>query len=96
MDTKLVSRNVALPPDLDKTVRSFCATTHRTEAHTMRAIIRLFFAEGPEMAEKRLIRNLWDPPADKAVPGASLDQVADHAAGPAAKPKRRKPGQKAG
>jgi len=62
----LISRNVPLPPDLDKRIRDFCLTTNRVESHTLRCIIRLFFDDGDETAEHRLCRDLWDAKPNKS------------------------------
>lgn len=58
MDT--ISRNVRLPAGLDATLREFCAVTRRQESHTIRGIVELFFADGVELAERRLSSGVWD------------------------------------
>ena len=57
-----------LEPTLDQTLRDFCKATARQPVHTIREIIRLFFAEGAQAAERRLSSGLWgvSTPADAA------------------------------
>ena len=62
------SRIVPLPPDFEERVCRFCSRTKRPVAHTLRAVLELFFADGDDVAEARLTRGLWDLPAD-ADPG---------------------------
>ena len=49
-----------LEPTLDQTLRDFCSATARQPVHTIREIIGLFFADGPETAERRLCSGLWN------------------------------------
>ena len=57
-----------LEPTLDQTLRGFCNATARQPVHTIREIIRLFFADGAKAAERRLSSALWslESPADAA------------------------------
>lgn len=61
-----ISRNVRLPAALDADLRRFCERTRRQEAHTVRAVVELFLADGHAVAERRLSAGVWDVAADVA------------------------------
>ena len=44
---------------------SFCRNTTRDELGTLRAIVKLFFADGPLVADNRLCSDLWEPQSSK-------------------------------
>ena len=49
-------RDSALKGELE----AFCALTNREPGPTLRALVRLFLADGVEIAELRLTQNLWE------------------------------------
>lgn len=79
--------NVRLPPEVHETFVRFCQATHRHEQETIRAVFKLFLADGPEAAERRLTAGLWQP-EDAAALADWITAPARRAA--AQEPQRRK------
>lgn len=55
-----VQMTVRLDPAWYQTLQRFCDSTRRQEPDLVRHVLELFFAEGPEVAEARLTKGLWD------------------------------------
>ena len=45
--------------EIKQLLEDFCAQTNRDVPHTLKAIVRLFFADGFDMAELRLAQGVW-------------------------------------
>lgn len=85
--------HIRLDEELDRLLRDFCELTHRAEAHTVRAILRMFFADGLATAERRLIAKLWESEetTGRVRPTAEERAFADNLlSGRRSAPKRRK------
>ena len=52
--------NVRIPPELLATLNHFCEMTRRSRPEVIRAAVDLLLADGDDVAEFRLMRNLWD------------------------------------
>ena len=68
-------RGVRLPPELDAEFTRFCELTNRDPNDVIRRVLRLFLADGPQQAELRLTRQLWQGDAQAEAEG-ELDVVA--------------------
>lgn len=79
---KKARRNVLLDPSDDAALIEFCRKTHRDPPETIRAIVRLFFANGFEVASDRLNAGLWEnaqkSPQNADIPGSTPAERAEY------------------
>jgi len=55
---------VRVSRELDEALREFCQGTRREPAAVVRDAVELLLADGPDVAELRIMRNLWDLSAE--------------------------------
>lgn len=68
--------HVRLDEELERLLRDFCELTNRAEAHTIRAIVGMFFADGLATADRRLSAKLWESEAAPKRPRPTAEERA--------------------